>query len=81
MATIVSSGTASIKGALLTAAICNFTGAMIGGSAVVLTLQGVLTDVALSSLGVAIFSAVVAANAPGTCSPGITVSLPPRPMP
>ncbi len=63
VATIVSSGTASIKGALLTAAICNFTGAMIGGTAVVLTLQGVLTDVALSSLGVAIFSAVVAANA------------------
>ncbi|HQN76644.1 MAG TPA: inorganic phosphate transporter, partial [Methanomassiliicoccales archaeon] len=62
VATMVSSGAASVKGALLTAATCNFAGAMLGGTAVVLTLQGVLTQVALSSIGIAIFSAVAAAN-------------------
>lgn len=62
VATIVSSGSASVKGALLMAGASNFIGAMIGGSAVVLTLQGVLTNEIAGSVGVAIFSAVAAAN-------------------
>jgi len=62
VATIISSGAASIKGALLTAAVSNFAGAMIGGSAVVLTLQGVLTNEVAGSVGISIFSAVAAAN-------------------
>jgi len=62
VATIVSSGAASVKGALLMAAASNFVGAMIGGSAVVLTLQGVLTNEIAGSVGLAIFSAVAAAN-------------------
>ncbi len=62
VATIVSSGAASVKGALLTAAACNFVGALVGGSAVVLTLQGVLTNEIAGSVGLAIFSAVAAAN-------------------
>lgn len=62
VATIVSSGAASVKGALLMAAASNFVGAMIGGSAVVLTLQGVLTNEIVGSVGLAIFSAVAAAN-------------------
>lgn len=63
VATIVSSGAASVKGALLMAAASNFTGAVIGGSAVVLTLQGVLANELVGSVGIAIFSAVAAANA------------------
>ena len=62
VATIVSSDTASVKGALLMAGASNFVGAMIGGSAVVLTLQGVLTNEIVGSVGLAIFSAVAAAN-------------------
>lgn len=62
VATIVSSDTASVKGALLMAGTSNFVGAMIGGSAVVLTLQGVLTNEIVGSVGLAIFSAVAAAN-------------------
>jgi PiT family inorganic phosphate transporter len=62
VATIVSSGAASVKGALLMAATSNFAGALIGGSAVVLTLQGVLTNEISGSIGLAIFSAVGAAN-------------------
>jgi PiT family inorganic phosphate transporter len=62
VATIVSSGAASVKGALLTAAASNFIGAIIGGSAVVLTLQGVLTNEIVGSVGLAILSAVAAAN-------------------
>ncbi|NLX48184.1 MAG: inorganic phosphate transporter [Euryarchaeota archaeon] len=62
VATIVSSGAASVKGALLTAATSNFIGAMIGGSAVVLTLQGVLSSDVASPVGMSIFSAVAAAN-------------------
>jgi PiT family inorganic phosphate transporter len=61
VATVVSSGAASVKGALLMAGVSNFVGAMIGGSAVVLTLQGVLTN-EIASVGLAIFSAVAAAN-------------------
>lgn len=61
-ATIVSSGAASVKGALIMASASNFIGAMIGGSAVVLTLQGVLTNEMVGSVGLAIFSAVAAAN-------------------
>ena len=61
VATIVSSGAASVKGALLMAGASNFVGAMIGGSAVVLTLQGVLTN-EIVPVGLAIFSAVAAAN-------------------
>ena len=61
VATIVSSGASSVKGALLMAAASNFIGAIIGGSAVVLTLQGVLTN-EIASVGLAIFSAVAAAN-------------------
>lgn len=61
VATVVSSGAASVKGALLMAGASNFVGAMIGGSAVVLTLQGVLTN-EIASVGLAIFSAVAAAN-------------------
>lgn len=62
VATIVSSGAASVKGALLMAATSNFAGALIGGSAVVLTLQGVLTNEISGSISLAIFSAVGAAN-------------------
>ncbi len=62
VATIISSGAASVKGALLMAAASNFMGAMIGGSAVVLTMQGVLTNDLAGSVGLAIFSAVAAAN-------------------
>lgn len=62
VATIVSSGAASVKGALLMAATSNFAGALIGGSAVVLTLQGVLNNEISGSIGLAIFSAVGAAN-------------------
>jgi len=62
VATIVSSGAASVKGALLMAATNNFIGAMIGGSAVVLTMQGVLTNEIVGSVGLAMFSAVAAAN-------------------
>ncbi len=61
VATIVSSGAASVKGALLMAGASNFVGAIIGGSAVVLTLQGVLTN-EIGSVGLAVFSAVAAAN-------------------
>ncbi|MCG7844786.1 MAG: inorganic phosphate transporter [Methanomassiliicoccales archaeon] len=62
VATIVSSGAASVKGALLTASLANFIGALIGGTAVVLTLQGVLTVDIGDHIALAIFSAVVAAN-------------------
>lgn len=62
VATMVSSGAASVKGALLMASTCNFIGAMVGGTAVVLTLQGVITDMALSSVTIAVFSAVTSAN-------------------
>ena len=62
VATIVSSGAASVKGALLMAATNNFIGALIGGSAVVLTMQGVLTNEIVGSVGLAMFSAGAAAN-------------------
>jgi PiT family inorganic phosphate transporter len=62
VATIVSSGAASVKGALLTASLANFIGALIGGSAVVLTLQGVLTADIGQHIALAIFAAVAAAN-------------------
>lgn len=62
VATMVSSGAASVKGALLTASLANFIGALVGGSAVVLTLQGVLAVELVEELGLAIFSAVAAAN-------------------
>jgi len=62
VATMVSSGAASVKGALLTASLANFFGALIGGSAVVLTLQGILTADLGNDLALAMFAAVVAAN-------------------
>lgn len=62
VATMVSSGAASVKGALLTASLANFVGALIGGTAVVLTLQGVLTVDIGEEIALAIFAAVVAAN-------------------
>jgi PiT family inorganic phosphate transporter len=62
VATMVSSGAASVKGALLTASLANFLGALIGGTAVVLTLQGVLTVDLGGDLALAIFAAVVAAD-------------------
>lgn len=63
VATMVSSGAASVKGALLTASIANFVGALVGGSAVVLTMQGVLTHDVVENVALAMFAAVVAANA------------------
>ncbi len=62
VATIVSSGAASVKGALLTASLSNFIGAMIGGSAVVLTMQGVLSADVGENIALAIFAAVAASN-------------------
>ena len=63
VATMVSSGAASVKGALLTASLANFVGALVGGSAVVLTMQGVLNHDVGENVALAIFAAVVAANA------------------
>lgn len=62
VATMVSSGAASVKGALLTASLANFIGALLGGSAVALTLQGVLISDVMEHVALAIFAAVVAAN-------------------
>jgi len=62
VATMVSSGAASVKGALLTASLANFFGALVGGSAVVLTLQGILTTDLGNDLALAMFAAVVSAN-------------------
>ncbi|MDD1771997.1 MAG: inorganic phosphate transporter [Methanomassiliicoccales archaeon] len=62
VATMVSSGAASVKGALLTASLANFVGALIGGTAVVLTLQGVLADDLGDDSALMIFSAVTAAS-------------------
>ncbi|HOE53388.1 MAG TPA: inorganic phosphate transporter [Methanomassiliicoccales archaeon] len=63
VATMVASGAASVKGALLTASLANFIGAMVGGSAVVLTVQGILTADLAGSLGLGMFCAVLAAIA------------------
>ncbi|MCX6650976.1 MAG: inorganic phosphate transporter [Methanomassiliicoccales archaeon] len=63
VATMVSSGAASVKGALLTASTANFVGALVGGSAVALTLQGVLTNDVGQDVALAMFAAIVAANA------------------
>lgn len=63
VATMVASGAASVKGALLTASLANFIGAMVGGSAVVLTVQGILTADLAGSLGLGMFCAVLAATA------------------
>ena len=62
VATMVSSGAASVKGSLLTTSLANFIGALIGGSAVVLTLQGVLTTGIGQEISLAIFAAVTSAN-------------------
>lgn len=62
VATVITSDAASVKGALLTASLANFIGAIIGGTAVVMTLQGVLTVDIGDQIALAIFAAVVAAN-------------------